>query len=104
MITKLDDSIHREVLHIIEETSAAYHSFSRHDYTNSDYADFAAMALSQFKNALRDPALTREQLEKILRKGMKKHRSMDPDSSWSIFMASYVTRASNGNPPVDGSH
>ena len=104
MMTKIDDSMHSEVLHNIEETSAAYHSFSQHDYTNSDYADFAAMALSQFKNALRDPGLTREQLEKILRKGMKKHRALDPESSWSAFMASYVTRAINDNPPVENGH
>ena len=88
MNSKHNESITREVLHIIEETSAAYHSFSLHDYTNADYAEFAGMAIAQFKNALRDPALTREQLEKILRKGMKKHRVMDPSSNWSGFMAS----------------
>lgn len=100
MMNKQDDSIQREVLHIIEETSAAYHAYSTHDYTNADYADFAAMALTQFKSALRDPALTREQLEKILRKGMSKHKVMDPSANWSGFMASYVTRATNANRPV----
>lgn len=97
-----DEAIQREVLDIIEETSAAYHAFSMHDYTNADYADFAAMALSQFKSALRDPALTREQLEQILRKGMKKHKIMDPSASWSGFMASYVTRATNANSHPEG--
>ncbi|MCL4678777.1 MAG: hypothetical protein KJ017_09325 [Alphaproteobacteria bacterium] len=97
-----DEAIQREVLDIIEETSAAYHDFSMHGYTNADYADFAAMALSQFKNALRDPALTREQLEQILRKGMKKHKIMDPSANWSGFLASYVTRATNVNRPVEG--
>lgn len=104
MGNRQDDTIQREVFYIIEETSAAYHAYSKHDYTNADYADFASMALSQFKSALRDPSLTRERLEKILRKGMKKHRIMDPSANWSGFMASYVTRATNMNGQPENSH
>lgn len=82
---------------VIEETDWAYRSVLQHEYMNSDYADFAGMALGQFKDALCDPDLTREELEKMLRKGMSRHRKSAPDSCWTTFMAGYVAQASNGN-------
>ncbi len=97
MINAHNDMIRKEVRTLIEETSFAYRSFLRHDYMNSDFADFASMALSQFKNVLRDPELTRERLEVILRKGMKKHRALDTNSCWTSFMAHYVTKSANSN-------
>ncbi len=96
-----DDRIRKEILYIIEETSSAYHSFSQHSYMNADFADFASMALGQFRNALRDPELTREKLEQILRKGMKKHKANDPDGSWTQFMASYLSKATNTNADTE---
>lgn len=97
MITSHDDLIRKDIKSVIEETNDAYHDFSTHNYMNSDYADFASMALGQFRNALRDPGLTREELERILRKGMKKHRAIEPQSCWTTFMAAYLAKASNGN-------
>jgi hypothetical protein len=51
----MEQTIRRDVKVVIQETSSAYQVFSDHDYMNADFADFAAMALGQFKDALRRP-------------------------------------------------
>ncbi len=79
---------------LIEETSDAFFSF--HGCVNSDYAEFAGMALSEFKAALRDPSLTRSELIDMLRKGMLDTRSDDPER-WSALMAQQLKKASNRN-------
>lgn len=89
---KMVNTNRRALRHVIEETSWAYRAFLRHEYMNSDYADFAGMALEEFKGALQAPDLTREDLEMFLRKGMKKHRRSAPDSCWTTFMSRYVER------------
>ena len=77
---------------LIEDTNAAFMSCD--GSMNTDYAEFASLALSEFKTALRDPALTRNDLMKILRKGMAKHRNRDPDM-WSALMAKHIGKAAN---------
>ncbi len=86
-------NIRRDVKFVIDETSAAYETFSAHDYMNADFADFAGMALGQFKDALRRPELTRADLEALLRSGMKRHRGRAAETDWSTFMASYIATA-----------
>lgn len=86
--------IHYRVRMLLEETSDAFASCGT---VNSDYAEFAAMALSEFKHALRKPSLTSNQLRQILREGMVKHRALKPDSSWAAFLADHIEHASNGN-------
>lgn len=91
----MEDSIRRAVKTVIEETSMAYRDFSDFNSANADFADFAGMALPQFKNALRNPDLTREDLEVLLRRGMNRHRTENLRMGWEAFIASYITRASN---------
>lgn len=88
--------IRRRVRFIIEEMESAYHAFSEHNYMNGDYAAFTSMAVAEFRNALGNPALTREQLESMVREGMLRHRRRDGDAAdWSRFVASHITRTSN---------
>ena len=90
------NNIRRRVRFIIEEMESAYYAFSEHNYMNGDYAAFTSMAVAEFRNALDNPALTREQLETMVREGMSKHRSREGDeANWSRFMASHITRTSN---------
>ena len=91
----MEQIIRRDVKVVIEETSSAFQVFSDNDYMNADFADFAAMALGQFKDALRRPELTRLELERLLRSGMTRHRGRASETDWTTFMASYVTTASN---------
>jgi hypothetical protein len=91
----MEQAMRRDVKVVIEETSSAYQVFSDYDYMNADFADFAAMALGQFKDALRRPELTRGDLERLLRSGMQRHRGRAAETDWTTFMASYVTTASN---------
>ena len=78
---------------IIDETSEA---FSGYNSVNADYASFAAMALNEFKLALRNPDLTATDLRRLLRHADSQHRAQTtPDGSWSSFMASYVTQNVN---------
>ncbi|MCB1784048.1 MAG: hypothetical protein KDI13_08620 [Alphaproteobacteria bacterium] len=83
---------------VIEETNWAYHAAQQHESMNADYADFAGMALLDFKNALRCPELTREELETMLRSGMHRYRSLAPEDGWTTLMAGYMERTANSNP------
>jgi hypothetical protein len=79
-------SIHQRVRNLLEETNDAYASY---DTVNADFADFAVLAFSEFKNVLGDPGLTQERLVKTLRHGMARHAGKDP-ASWSVFMAHHI--------------
>lgn len=93
----------RDISNVIEEIDSAYKEFSDYSYMNADYPYFARMAVGQFRRALGDPDLTREDLEKILRKGIVKYRQTYNDNplhsgkNWVNFVASYMATASNAN-------
>ncbi len=84
-------SIHQRIRILIEETKDA---FSYCGAVNADYAEFAVLSLSEFKNVLDNEHLTDDQLIHILRGGMNKHQDKDPNS-WSVFMAQHVAKAAN---------
>tara|TARA_A200000113_G_scaffold16938_2_gene15016 strand:+ start:439 stop:822 length:384 start_codon:yes stop_codon:yes gene_type:complete len=80
---------------LIDETSEAY---AQYDSVNADYAAFASMALGEFQTALDDPGLTGQTLRRVLRDGNRMHSMRSPmASSWSSFMAKYVSQNVNGN-------
>ncbi|MDB2682817.1 hypothetical protein N9Z27_01025 [Alphaproteobacteria bacterium] len=79
---------------LIEETNDAF--LSCDGSVNTDYAEFAGMALSDFKAVLRNPSLTRAQLIYMLRRGMAKARYDDP-VRWSALMAQQLKKAANRN-------
>jgi hypothetical protein len=91
-------SVHQRIRILIEQTNDA---FSCYDAVNADFAEFATLALSDFKDALRNPNLTRGQLTMMLRRGMIKHRDKDP-GSWAAFMASHIAKAANIDPAPEG--
>lgn len=94
----MENTIKRDVRNVIEEIDAAYQEFSNYNYMNADYADFANMAISQFRDAMRTPELTREELKDLIRKGMIKHRMRNhEDDNWTKSVASYMAKASNAN-------
>jgi len=79
---------------LIHETNEAFLSCS--GSMNTDYAEFAGMALPQFKRELRDPSLTRARLIAMLRRGMAKSHC-DDKARWSALMARQLNKACNGN-------
>ena len=87
-------SVHQRIRILIEETNDA---FTAYDTVNADFAEFAVLAITEFKNVLGNPHLTQEQLMTILRGGMHKHQDKDPNS-WSVFMAQHVAKAANTAP------
>ncbi|MGB4056477.1 MAG: hypothetical protein WBK77_00120 [Alphaproteobacteria bacterium] len=91
-------SVHQRIRILIEQTNDA---FTCYDTVNADFAEFATLALSDFKEALENPHLTRSQLTRMLRRGMTKHRDKTP-GSWSAFMAAHVAKAANVDTPVEG--
>ncbi len=93
----VERKIRREVRGVIEEMSSAYKTFSEYNNVNSDYAGFACMAIKQFRSALGNDKLTREELENMLRDGISKYRSEGKEVSWSRFVASHMAQSSNTN-------
>ena len=86
--------IQNRVEELIHETNEAFLSCS--GSMNTDYAEFAGMALAQFKRELRDPNLTRRQLVAMLRRGMAKSQCNDK-ARWSALMARQLDKACNTN-------
>lgn len=84
-------SVHQRIRVLLEETSDAFASY---DTVNADFADFAVLAFSEFKSVLGNPDLTREELIRILRKGLNKHQDKD-SASWAVFMAHHIAKAAN---------
>lgn len=91
----MDTSIHQRIRVLLEETNDA---FSCCGNVNGDFADFATLALSDFKSVLSDPALTSRELKVLIRKSMTRCRDEDPQS-WSMLMAQYVAKAANSDSP-----
>ncbi len=90
-------SVHQRIRILIEQTNDC---FTCYDTVNADFAEFATLALADFKEALKNPNLTRGQLTQMLRRGMQKHQDKEP-ASWSTFMAAHIARAANVEPPAD---
>ncbi len=99
----MKEAIRRDVKEVIEEIDTAYQEFANYHYMNADYPDFARMAVGQFRAALRNPELTREDLEALLRRALSKYKAKCPDpdqcivGSWSNFVASYMAKTANTN-------
>ena len=91
----MNTSIHHRIKMLIEETNDAFASCDTG--MNADYAEFATLALSEFKHVLSNPALTRRELMGVLRSGMAKHKVVDPESCWATFMAYYIAKTSNND-------
>jgi hypothetical protein len=88
-------TIHERIQDLIEGTHEAFESCGT---VNTDYAGFAAMALSEFKDALSKPDLTAHELRAILRQGNTSHRVENAEEPWPSFMARYVrSRTANSN-------
>lgn len=84
-------SVHQRIRVLLEETNDAYASCGT---VNADFAEFAAMAITEFKSILGDPDLTGDRLIEILRRAMHKHHDKD-SVSWSIFVASHIANTAN---------
>lgn len=93
-MTTGSSSIYSRVQALIEETNEAFAQCR--GSINADYAEFASMALSDFKKALQDPNLTSAQLKVILRRAMLKNRDSDP-VTWPELMALHVACRANEN-------
>lgn len=91
-------NIKKRVCYVVKEIDDAYRTFSDHDNMNADYAEFAGMAINQFRDALSNPALSREDFKSIFRDGLKKHRAEARNSDWAKFLASHITLKANENP------
>jgi hypothetical protein len=66
---------------------------------NTDYAEFAGMALSDFRTVLRRPHLKRKELVAMLRKGMRVSHYQDK-SIWAVAMENQLKNAANLNAYV----
>jgi hypothetical protein len=91
-------SMHQRIRILIEQTNDC---FTCYDAVNADFAEFATLALADFKEALENPGLTRGQLTRMLRHGMIRHSDKGP-ANWSAFMASHIARAANIEAPREG--
>jgi hypothetical protein len=92
---KMTITVHSRIKILIEETSDAFTSCGS---VNADYAEFAALALGEFKHVLRSPGLTPRQLTGMLRSGLSKHKeAAEPGLSWTAFLADYIADAANKN-------
>lgn len=87
-------SIQNRMKHLIEDTN---HAFANCGGVNTDYADFATMALSDFRSLLGTPRLTDRELKQLIRKANNSHRARNQGGCWATFMAQHIARQANSN-------
>lgn len=93
----MSQAMQRELHSVLDEMSSAYRAASYNDYMNADYADYAIMALSRFREILGDPTLSAEELRFRLRQLISHHRQMGEQGCWKGFVAAQMAGASNMN-------
>lgn len=85
------------VLKVLEDTGYAY-TLTCESHVNADYADFAStQALHAFKEALKNPDLTYDDLCAMLRKASSRASNRQCKTPWSMFMANYISKHSKVN-------
>lgn len=90
-------STHQQIKTLIEDTTIAFENCGG---VNTDYADFATMALADFKTLLGSPKMTDRELKQLIRKANNKHRAKDPQGCWSTFIARSIAKQSNSNTQI----
>lgn len=84
----------KQIKHLIQQTNDV---FENSGGVNTDYADFATIALSDFKSLLGNPDLTDRQLKSLIRRASMQYRKNSPSNSWSSFTAHYINKNANTN-------
>lgn len=86
--------IYNRIKILIDETNEAFQAYG---HGNADFAHFAQLAISDFRNILQDPQLSSVKLEELIRNASSQHRKTDNETSWSSFMARYIAETANAN-------
>lgn len=84
----------KQIKKLIQQTNDVFENCGG---VNTDYADFATIALSDFKEMLGNPDLTDRQLKSLIRRASQRYREDKPVNSWSCFTASYINKKANTN-------
>ncbi len=90
-------SVHERIRDLIEDTSNLFENCGG---VNTDYADFATIALAEFKLLLGDPSLTDRQLKQLIRKAENSHKTMNQQTSWAVFVAEHIAEQANSNRQI----
>jgi hypothetical protein len=92
-------SVYDHIRKLIEDTNAAYDGMCSSGL-NADFAEFAALALSDFRAVLGNDALSEAELIMLLREGRARHKSITPNTSWSGFLATYIGHRANSDRAI----
>ena len=84
----------KQIKMLIQQTNTVFENCGG---VNTDYADFATIALQDFRNMLGNPDLTDRELKRLIRKASARYRNENPEPSWSAFTASYINKRANTN-------
>lgn len=90
-------SIDYRVQRLIEETNSLFYDSGS---VNTDYADFATLALQDFRSLLGMPGLTDRELKQFIRRAALQHKVEKAQSCWASFTASYMTQKANENRQI----
>ena len=88
-------NINERIKTLIQETNEAFESCA--GCMNIDYAAFASLRLSEFKELLDKPEMTGNELRRILREGGQSQKTKDPEGCWATFVANHISQSSNQN-------
>lgn len=84
----------QKIKQLIQQTNTV---FENSGGVNTDYADFATIALQDFREMLGNPDLTDRELKRLIRHASSRYREENPEHSWSAFIAHYINRQANTN-------
>ena len=83
-----------QIKYLIQQTNDVFENCGG---VNTDYADFATIALQDFRRMLGNPDLTDRELKRLIRRASQKYCKDKTPVSWSAFTAQYINRKANTN-------
>ena len=93
-------TIQQRIITLIRDTNSVFQNCGG---VNTDYADFATIALAEFKTLLGTPKLTDRELKQLIRKANVQHKATaerdncNTEDCWATFIADHITQQANSN-------
>ncbi len=92
--------VNHKIQLLLQDTETSFNMLIDTDgRSDMDYVDYTVNArINCFRSALQNPDLRRVELASMLRRALKKQKSIKSQKTyWSAFMTSYVRKNANSN-------
>lgn len=90
----MEQQMKDQIKNLIEQTNGMFMNCGG---VNTDFADFATIALADFRTLLNEPDMTDRELKQLIRRAAARHKAAKSKDCWKSFTARYMSRKANNN-------